>query len=623
MSSVDSSVSSSSSVSSTSSAPSPTYESAIAQWQSIALPAHDKNFNITFNMAAGANMIDSVTALSANPATAYTQLSAVLRFFTNGFIEANNSSTVNFVSSGITYQANTLYRVEMSVNTDLQRYSVRLTPPSGAAVLAASNFVFRAAAQNLNYLNIIGTNGTHTVSALATAAYNDLASVSVPPSSSSMSSVSSSTSSLLPPTPGSTVNCASITRLAITWTFDQSYPCGQYVNGDRYVVAPNGIRITNISPMSIVSGGRTINGSTINPEVGQWTQHGFDSMMAGVGLNFVPSMNAGRPNERDISATNPSIVPAGSSFISSISHPNGENRPTLTDISILTVVAVTPLEGSFRPPYAGDDKTAYWQKSQLDYSKLQNVTFSGGPSLDGEAAKYARPWFEYGTEQAGRYYHPANHQPEYGLDMGTALGQSILTLHINATDAQKEKLVIPLVQFGIDLYGAATTGAIWAGAGGLNAGRKGPLVLAGIMLNDSKILAYADAKRNKIFAEDRQTWYVSNGANGTVNDVGRVMFNGDGRQRDTYTDAHVGLAEWGEKHDDQPERDASNWSAYYRSMNYIAHLSETLGIRMLSGGRAAWNWPAFFDYQDRAWENASGEMYAFPAAMWREFRANN
>jgi hypothetical protein len=408
----------------------------------------------------------------------------------------------------------------------------------------------------------------------------------------------------------------SVTRFAITWTFSADRPVGQYANGDWWVVGP--VTITNITPKSIVSGGRTINGSTINPNSSEYPIHGFDSSMAETGLGYDAALNVGRPGGKDISASNPLVVANGSSLISCVSHPVATNRPTITDISILTVVPSAPAAGSFRPPYCGTDKTHYWNKSNLRYNILQKLTLSGAPTPDSMAAEFEHPWFELATESSGRYYHPANHQPEYGRDMAWILGDALLTLHLNYTDAQKETLYVRLVQWGIDLYGCAATGALWADNGGHNAGRKGGLVMAGLALNDPKILAYANAKKTSpsgfIFAEDRQTWYV------TQSDVGRAVYNGDGRLREPYIQADVGIPEWGEKHASQPDRDGRNWSTFYRDINYIAHLGEALAIRLTSGGYEAWNWPAFFDYTDRSWTISSSSMRAFPAAMWRAFR---
>lgn len=416
----------------------------------------------------------------------------------------------------------------------------------------------------------------------------------------------------------------SVTRFAVTWQFSADRPVGQYANGDWWVVGP--VTITNITPKSVsMSNGRIINGSMINPNSGMFPQQGFDNDMGGWlanggGNGWSAGANVGRPTGKDISAANPLVVQNGSSLVSCVSRTGSgydtNPRPTISDVSILTVVASAPADGSFRPPYCGSDKTHYWNKSQLRYNILKNYTLSGAPTAVSKATQFERPWFELMTAPDGRYYHPGNHQPEYGVDMARELGEAFLSLHINASNPAKELLYVRLVQWGIDLYGCAATGGFWDGAGGLNAGRKIGVVMAGLALNDPKILSYANAKNPNgfIFHEDRQTFYV------TQADVGRVMYTGDGRSRVTYTQAHVGSPEWGEQHASSPQRDSSEWGAYYRSLNYTVNLAHALTVRLTDGGVAAWNWPAFFDYMDRAWSISQAEMPAFPAAMWRAYR---
>ncbi len=384
-----------------------------------------------------------------------------------------------------------------------------------------------------------------------------------------------------------------ITRYAITWTIVGDPVNGTYANGDPWVVGP--VTITNISPKSIVVSGRTFHGSVINPNSAPFPNHGFDSTL-GSGVGFSGGLNVGRPSGSDISESNPLVVAVSSSLISSNSHPTPGNRPQIKDISILTVVAEAPAEGSFRPPYCGANKTHYWNKSDLDYSILSNLPpVAGAAAPNTTAAAFARPWFELGTQSIGRYFHPENHQPEYGRDMGVKLGDALLTLNLNYSDAQKELLYIRLVQWGIDLYGCAVSGGAWQANGGHNAGRKGCLVLAALALNDNNIRVYADKAQKFIFAEDQQTFYVAQ------QDVGRDLYTGDGRPRVKYIQEDVGLAEWGEKHMSQPNRDGRNWDTYYRDVVFIGQAGQTLAMHLITGAKAAWNWPPYFDYFDRAW----------------------
>ena len=56
--------------------------------------------------------------------------------------------------------------------------------------------------------------------------------------------------------------CTSITQYGITWTFDREYECGQFVNGDYWVVGP--VTVTGISP----GWDGEKHGSMVNPDPG-------------------------------------------------------------------------------------------------------------------------------------------------------------------------------------------------------------------------------------------------------------------------------------------------------------------------------------------------------------------
>jgi hypothetical protein len=401
----------------------------------------------------------------------------------------------------------------------------------------------------------------------------------------------------------------SISQFGITWTFDRDYQSGQFANGDYWVVGP--VKIVSISPGSATSNGRTINGSMVNPGVG--TNQGYDS--AAYGGGYSGNVATG------VSSSNPLTLAAGSSLVSSISHPTAGQRPQLTSAAVLTVLSSAAPAGSFRPPYVGTDKTPRWNVSQLKYSLLRSLpNVAGTPSLATLESQLERPWIEHNTEWTGRFIHPSENMPDYGRDMANVLGDALMSAHLNYTTEQKEKLVIRLVQYGIDVYGVAKAGAIWVDNGGHGHGRKMPLIFAGMMLGDGNMLALADGSK-KIFQEDRQTWYV------TTADVGRELYTGDGRPRVPYIAADVGLAEWGEKHMTQPNRDGRNWDAYYRNVVGHSILAHALVARLM-GAQTHWKWPAFFDYTDRYWatEKATNTglgnlIQPFVHAMWTTYRA--
>jgi hypothetical protein len=351
---------------------------------------------------------------------------------------------------------------------------------------------------------------------------------------------------------GMTVSGAtSISQFGITWTFDKDYPTGQYANGDYWVVGP--ITIIGITPASVKQAERTVNGSQLNPAISE--VQGYDS--AAGDMKYDATKNAARPGGSDLSAENPLTISTGS-LISTISVEKIQPRPQVKTAAILTVVASAPEEGSFRPPPVGSDKTSYWNKTNLNYSILKSLSpVSGMPPLSKVEKYFEKPWTEQNPNWTTRTIHPADNQPVYGRDMSHALAEGLLSLHLNYSNAQKETLYIRLVQYGIDVYGSAKAGAVWVGYGGHNQGRKMPLILAGLALNDKNILAYGNAAEHFIFQEDHQTWYV------TQKDVGRTLYTADKRPREQYIDADVGIAEWGEQHSKSPQRDARNWDACY------------------------------------------------------------
>ncbi|HEY0944528.1 MAG TPA: immunoglobulin domain-containing protein [Opitutaceae bacterium] len=392
---------------------------------------------------------------------------------------------------------------------------------------------------------------------------------------------------------GAGVNAAraatAISQFGITWTFDRDYPSGQFANGDYWVVGP--VKIVEISPRSETTDGRTINGSMINPAVG--SLQGYDSAAY---AESGPSYSAALNVALGVSAAAPLTVPAGSSLISSISEPVAGNRPQLRAAAILTVLAGEPPAGSFRPPYCGTDKTPYWNKNQLDYSRLRSLPKPDSlRDLHEVEGYFERPWLEQNTIWTGRYLHPTENQPDFGRDMANCIGEALISLQMDYTVAEKETLLIRFVQYGLDVYGVAKAGGVWLPNGAHNQGRKMPLLLAGTVLSDGDILAYGDAAKHFIFQEDMQTWYV------TEADVGRPVYSGTDYVLEPYIAADVGLAEWGAKHAVEPFYDGRNWDAPSRLMSGRPMVGHAL-VAHLMGLQSAWNWPAFFDYYDRFWE---------------------
>jgi hypothetical protein len=347
----------------------------------------------------------------------------------------------------------------------------------------------------------------------------------------------------------------------VTWTFAAELPCGQFANGDWWVVGP--VEIVSISqPLQ--------EGLTC-------TSDDNSGCRSGSGINFLQPTEDhpfdGRALDYsyadDISRQLPYLVdPAGSvlSVVSSVSGAGeqGQNGVItyLESGEILTVVSeVPPDAGStvFRPPF-GDSVKTMFPVSQMDIGFLldlpvptnlpsitcKNPSFenTGCPvtacttvgSCAGElAALISQPYVE------NRNFSVApNLLPSYGRERSNLFGSALMWLNVDATQTgSKTELAIQLTQMGIDLYGQAKDGALWEAGGGVYHGKKVPIWWAAIALDDDDIKTVAANHTAKDyqnldqpFAEAAQTFYIEN------------VHIGQSVSDPNYTADHVGLPEF-------------------------------------------------------------------------------
>lgn len=414
----------------------------------------------------------------------------------------------------------------------------------------------------------------------------------------------------------------SVTQHGISWKFSADVTVGQFANGDYWVLGP--VTIVGIIPASSISDGRTINGSMVNPAAGLGVPQAFDSSMtANV---FAAELNAARPNGQFLSVDNPLRLAAGTSLVSTVSHPVAGNRPQLTDAAILTVLATAPPAKAFRPPYCGSDKKIIATEADIDYTRVATLPRPpSAPDLVTVANYFARPWIEINTEYGGREMHPSNNQPDYGRDLSNRLELGLLSLQLNYSDAEKRSLMVRLIQYGLDVCGSAVAGGFWREAGGHNQGRKMPLLLAAAVLGNDEIRTYGDAGKHLIFQEDRQTFYVNEA---TVSITQSADWNPDprGGNPTPYTKADLGLPEWGINHVRRPANDNKEWATPYRSTSNSSTIGHVLTAHIM-GLRTTWNWEPLFDYYDRYWKLEretrveTNTPSAFERDMWAAFRA--
>ena len=425
---------------------------------------------------------------------------------------------------------------------------------------------------------------------------------------------------------GSAVLASSISNFGITWQFDAAVPSGQFANGDWWVVGP--VNIVSISPPSQAVSGRIINASMINPGQPQIenAEHGYDSTLFGpyAGNRYQPSLNVAW----GVSPSSPLQLASGSSLISTISWtdsstPANGSFSQLKTASVLTVLDAAAAQGSFRPPYAGTDKTIRHNEADLDYTALALLnTAAAQPDLTTTADNFERVWLDHCSSWTSRYLHPVENMPDYGRDFTSLYGTGALLLQLNNSKAEKRDLLVRMTQIGIDFYGNLMNGGVWSGVGGQCSGRKFPILLAGRVLNDTPMLNLGIShpsgyygpnhpNNSEHFGEDCQTFYVEQ--------TSPSIYNwGYGN----YNASHNGRAEWGNYHTQYPQNDNSDWMGdpYRRCCTANAWVGQTLAARIM-GLQTTWNHPAYFDYMDiymatenpgewtRSWETWQGNMW--------------
>jgi hypothetical protein len=405
---------------------------------------------------------------------------------------------------------------------------------------------------------------------------------------------------------------AGLTQYGITWTFEKPALTGQFANGDWWVVGPLTVKSVEPAP----SAGRS--GSVVNPPAGK-TQ-GYDDRISG----FDAKLRAAFPLELKPGqslVTTHSLAKVGDRTPDTVE--NQYARGPLRTAVALTCLAKAPPADAFRPPFVAADKPLY-TVSQLRRDLLPKLTCSAPPpSRKSLERNLQRIWLDHMADWNAREMHPLENMPDYGRELTTITSQTGLLLLLDDPKKENETLLIRFVQLGIDLGGMARSyDKLWPANGGHCAGRKWPILFAGLMLDDAN-MAHVKA----LFAEDDQTYY------------------GEGyRGQKVLWQIHPGL-----RHEELPPE---KWkgpqfkgdndgvkSEGYRHLNGPTWVGQALAARLM-GAKKNWDHDAYFDYVDRWWKeevdsatsastskplaakdaaaNAGGP---FVQAMWKAYRA--
>ena len=357
----------------------------------------------------------------------------------------------------------------------------------------------------------------------------------------------------------------------------------------------------------------------INPSPRNGSLQGFDERSGAGG--YSDSANVAL----NVSSSNPLAVKSGQSLISTISRyaSGGEkDTPYVKSAEILTVLSSVPPANSFRPAYvAGAVKTPQFTTADLQYNKLLRLaTTPSAPSINSVANNFAGPWLDFRPGASSSELHPSDNMPWYGRDIARQVGTAALMLNSDFSNAEKETLLIRMVQLGIDLYGIVQDGGEnnWYNNGGHASGRKFPILFAGVMLNDPGM---RDIGKNTrvMFGEDDQTFYV---AQSNIDITNSGAWNPDTRSSTTpYTSSDLGKPEWGIRHRTNPESDNAAWSAMYRECCTAYSWAGFVLAADLMGLREAWNWDPLFDYMERYMNTATNwrQLDTFSEEMWDRY----
>jgi uncharacterized repeat protein (TIGR02543 family) len=409
--------------------------------------------------------------------------------------------------------------------------------------------------------------------------------------------------------------CSSVTQYGITWTFDKEYECGQFANGDYWIVGP--AKITRITPDGI--SGR--NGWNVNPIPGNLQP--YDSRANGYSSSLQPQL--------------PYLAQANQSIVKSVSRqPYDEDckknspKSCLQTAAVLTVLSETPPnngETVFRPSYTGNSKELY-SANNLRTDLLLNLNpVADTPSINYLLSRIQRVQLDHNKDWMGENIHPIDNMTYYGAGMTSDYGSIMLRLSLNDNLQNKMPLLIGFVQAGIDYHGMLENGMRWIANGGHASGRKAPILFAGLMLNEKEMLDVgvnypASSQR---FAEDVQTFYTSE--NPPYVDAPNA--NCYSALSEKYRTSS-GFARYGIKYG----RDPSNfenagedkickgiWSTYW-GINAQSWVGQTLAMRLYDLTEE-WNHQAYFDHLDRRIEinGFSGTWgNSFNNNMWNAYR---
>jgi hypothetical protein len=388
-----------------------------------------------------------------------------------------------------------------------------------------------------------------------------------------------------------------ITQYGITWKLSEPAEVGQFVTGDYYVVGA--CEVVSIAPPP----GNGRNGCELNPPLDD-NHSGYDDR------------EEGHRYDAKMCTPLPIRMKPGDALVSTISVTDQEYKKTthrwlrkmvvspcpVKSACVLTCLAAPVPADAFRPSYCDRSQKIYLA-SHLKRSLLPSLPYGrdtvetdlGPVSLKELEDHYSRVWLDLVFFS---FDAPVEYQPQYGRELAEAPGLATLFLETDLPPEKKEKLLIGVVQNGIDLWGIVRAGFHgWQAHGGHGSGRKWPIVFAGMMLGDDAMASPTRTYPNVQFGEDMQTLFKRSWTGANVVYAGHNGVDGNGE------DVNKKQPGWGQYEHLQPkdwpiDPSEPGMNEGYRRLNGPPWVGEALAARIMHAERN-WDHDAFFAYVDR------------------------
>ncbi|MBI4424425.1 MAG: hypothetical protein HY554_11885 [Elusimicrobia bacterium] len=139
-------------------------------WKNAALSAQTGSFTVEFDATPAGGGIDGVLGLTNGAASSYAALAAIVRFNSQGRIDARNGGAYAAVSA-VPYAAGQTYRIRLAVNVPAHTYSVAVRSPAGSETQVAANYAFRTeqrAVAKLDGMALYASAGSETACSVET-----------------------------------------------------------------------------------------------------------------------------------------------------------------------------------------------------------------------------------------------------------------------------------------------------------------------------------------------------------------------------------------------------------------------------------------------------------------------